>query len=151
MVTEGDIVRVSVDGEGQIDALEFVANGADIYGGSKFILPITQQTSSRTVSKEGATKGTSRSLVKEGEYHSTDRAEVMLYAGVSYKKTDSSMTVVLDYPTEGNLTESDFIGNLRTLTGISGAKVLAVNYTAFNSRKEKKVNFAREVEIDEVR
>ncbi len=128
MVTEGDIVRVSVDGEGQIEALEIVAKGSDIYDGSKFILPITQQTSSRTVSKEGATKGTSSSLVKEGEYHSTDRAEVMLYAGVSYKKTDSSMTVVLDYPTEGNLAESDFIGNLRTLTGISGAKVLAVNY-----------------------
>ncbi|MBQ7352096.1 MAG: hypothetical protein IJW59_04500 [Clostridia bacterium] len=30
-------------------------------------------------------------------------------------------------------------------------KVLAVNYTAFNARKEKKVNFAREVEIDEVK
>ncbi len=131
MVSEGDIVRIAVDGEGKIDALEIVAKGADIYAGTKFILPITEQTSARTnIAKAGASKGTSRALVCEGEYYTTDAAEMMLYVGVPYNKTESSMMMILDYPTAGNLTKSELTGMdlLRPLNGISGAKVLAVNY-----------------------
>ncbi len=138
-VSEGDIIRVSVDSDKFIEDIEVVATAVDIYSGAEFIKD--DRADSRSVTRTGATLSGTNSLVKEGEWQSEDAAEMVLMAGVAYSMSDTNMIMALDYPAHSLLdwSTNTALANAGLLKnfGISGAKVVAVNFDGSGNVKDR--------------
>ena len=124
-VAIGDVIRLSVDASKNIEDMELLASGSQVYTGKGYLKTYSHQDTKNMQNDESGNVV----LIREGSNISQDTAQSWLALGTAFEVQDSTLKMSLGYLTTSGKDDIE-LGNKGLLKSMSasGAKMISVNF-----------------------
>ena len=124
-VAIGDVIRLSVDASKNIEDMELLASGSQVYAGQGYLKTYSHQDTKNMQNDESGNVV----LIREGSNISQDTAQSWLALGTAFEVQDSTLKMSLGYLTTSGKDDIE-LGNKGLLKSMSasGAKMISVNF-----------------------